>query len=122
MHHALIINVKRSLAEKELRSKRGKTSRFVEQRFKDIADRRKRSNLCFAIWFSESVSVEVHEGLSYEEAKAVVDEKKSSEESVKMFDKSGTGKVLKHFALVHQINTEAQPPSPANISKTEVIG
>ena len=122
MHHALIINVKRSLAEKELLSKRGKASRFVEQRFKDIADRQKWSNLCFAIWFSESVSVEVHEGLSYEEAKAVVDEKKSSEESMKMSDKSGTGKVLKHFVLVHQINTEAQPPSPANISKTEVIG
>ena len=122
MHHALIINVKRSLAEKELLSKRGKASRFVEQRLKDIADRQNRSNLCFAIWFSESVSVEVHEGLSYEEAKAVVDEKKSSEESMKMFDKSGTGKVLMHFALVHQINTEAQSPSPANISKTEVIG
>ena len=95
MHHALIINVKRSLAEKELLSKRGKASRFVEQRLKDIADRQNRSNLCFAIWFSESVSVEVHEGLSYEEAKAVVDEKKSSEESVKMFGKSRTGRVLK---------------------------
>ena len=122
MHHALIINVKRSLAEKELRSKRGKTSRFVEQRFKDIADRRKRSNLRFAIWFSESVAVEVHEWLSYEEAKTVVDEKKSPEESVKMFDQSETGQMLKHFAFVHQINTEAQPPSPANISKTEVTG
>ena len=95
-------------------SNRGKPNPLVKQHFKDIAGGRKRCNLCFAKWFSESVAVQVLKGISEEEAKALVGGKTPPEESVKSFNKTGTGNMLKHLVFTHQINTDAAPPPPSN--------